>query len=750
MKLFRNLKIAHKLLIAFLVTGLMTAALGGFAYLRLKDLNAQIVDVSENWVPAVRALLAMKSDFLEMRTRQLAMLNAKDEKELEEFIAGAKENRETFMKHKAEYVKTIESDEERKLWAAVETPAQAYLAEHEKAVEAARKGDKAALAHSIQGASRDHRRAFIAALAIDITFNEAAMAKAMKSANDRYASAVVTISVGTGLAITAALLLGWFIARVITRPLGVAVDVSRAVSHGDLGRKIEVNSKDETGQLLEAMKGMVGTLNAFSAAQKDVAAKHEAGETAATIDASKFEGSYREMAEGVNELAAGHIRVMNDTMAIVGEYAQGNLVRDMAELPGERAKITAAIATVKSNLTAINGEILKLTSAASHGDFTARGDAGRFEHDFRKMIEGLNGLMEVADRGLSDVAKTLASIAKGDLTARIDADYEGTFGELKDNSNETASQLGQIVAQIREAAESISTASGEIAQGNADLSQRTEEQASSLQQTAASMEELTSTVKQNAENAKQANQLAVSASGVATQGGQVVSQVVETMGAISESAKKIADIITVIDGIAFQTNILALNAAVEAARAGEQGRGFAVVAGEVRTLAQRSAEAAKEIKSLIGNSVEKVDAGSKLVNDAGQTMDEVVKSVKRVADIISEITAASQEQSAGIEQVNQAITQMDQVTQQNAALVEQAAAAAESMREQASSLTTSVSVFRVDGKAALGAPKSVAKLSAPKAVKSASKPAAKPSAKALPPARASRPAVEKDGDWKEF
>ncbi|MBI4290813.1 MAG: methyl-accepting chemotaxis protein, partial [Betaproteobacteria bacterium] len=246
--------------------------------------------------------------------------------------------------------------------------------------------------------------------------------------------------------------------------------------------------------------------------------------------------------------------------------------------------------------------------------------------------------------------------------------------------------LSGVIGQINQAASTITTASHEIAAGNTDLSQRTEEQASSLEETASSMEELTSTVKQNAENAKQANQLALGASAVAVKGGSVVSQVVETMSSINESSKKIVDIIGVIDGIAFQTNILALNAAVEAARAGEQGRGFAVVASEVRNLAQRSAAAAKEIKTLIGDSVDKVGAGTKLVDEAGKTMEEVVASVKRVTDIMGEITAASQEQSAGIEQVNQAITQMDEVTQQNAALVEEAAAAAESMEEQARNL----------------------------------------------------------------
>jgi methyl-accepting chemotaxis protein len=303
--------------------------------------------------------------------------------------------------------------------------------------------------------------------------------------------------------------------------------------------------------------------------------------------------------------------------------------------------------------------------------------------------------MQVSDTGLNEVVRVLGALAKGDLTEKITNEYQGTFKRLKDDSNTTVDKLTEIVSQIKDSTESINVASKEIASGNTDLSSRTEEQASSLEETASSMEELTSTVKQNAENAKQANQLAAGASEVAVKGGVVVGQVVTTMSSINDSSKKIVDIISVIDGIAFQTNILALNAAVEAARAGEQGRGFAVVATEVRTLAQRSAAAAKEIKELIGDSVEKVGAGTKLVDEAGKTMEEIVSSVKRVTDIMAEITAASQEQSAGIEQVNTAITQMDEVTQQNAALVEQAAAAAESMEEQAGNLATAVSIFKM-------------------------------------------------------
>jgi methyl-accepting chemotaxis protein len=301
---------------------------------------------------------------------------------------------------------------------------------------------------------------------------------------------------------------------------------------------------------------------------------------------------------------------------------------------------------------------------------------------------------------LREAVEVARTVAAGDLSRQVEVHSRDETGQLMEALKSMTDNLNRIVARVRAGTDTIGTASAEIASGNQDLSARTEQQAGALEETASSMEELTSTVQQNAENAHQGNQLAASASKIAIKGGSVVSQVVETMNAINDSAHKIEDIISVIDGIAFQTNILALNAAVEAARAGEQGRGFAVVASEVRNLAQRSAAAAKEIKILIDDSVEKVEVGSRLVNQAGATIQEVVGSVQRVTAIMSQIASASKEQSDGIEQVNQAIGQMDQVTQQNAALVEEAAAAAASMREQAAGLAEAVSIFRIDGLAA--------------------------------------------------
>ena len=341
-------------------------------------------------------------------------------------------------------------------------------------------------------------------------------------------------------------------------------------------------------------------------------------------------------------------------------------------------------------------EIATLVDGAVSGDFTVRANAEGKTGFHLNLVNGLNQLMDVTESGLQEITNILMAIANRDLTQRISTDFAGTFGEMKNYCNETSDNLASVIGEIREASETIISGSGEIATGNADLSSRTEQQAANLEETASSMEQITSTVQLNAKNAKQANELASDAAKVALDGGQLIEKVVDTMSEINASATKIADIIGVIDGIAFQTNILALNAAVEAARAGEQGRGFAVVASEVRTLAQRSANAAKDIKELIADSVSKVESGNKLVSQSGDTMHNIVDAITHVNDIMAEIASASSQQASGIEAINEAIVQMDEMTQQNAALVEEAAAAAESMNTQAEQLGNRVQSFIVD------------------------------------------------------
>jgi methyl-accepting chemotaxis protein len=401
-----------------------------------------------------------------------------------------------------------------------------------------------------------------------------------------------------------------------------------------------------------------------------------------------------------------------------------------------------------------------IVSAAIAGDFNNRISADGKTGFMLNLTNSVNSLCETTSTVLNDLVTMFSALAQGDLTKRIDADYQGTFGQLKDDANAMAEKLTTIVSQIKAGTGEVASAAGEISAGTTDLSQRTEEQAASLEQTSASMEEISATVKKNAENAQQANQSAGATREVANRGGEVVAQAVTAMSRIEESSRKISDIISVIDEIARQTNLLALNAAVEAARAGDAGRGFAVVASEVRSLAQRSSQAAKDIKDLINNSTTQVKDGVDLVNRCGQQLKEIVSSINGVAAIVSEIASASAEQASGIDQVNKALTQMDEVTQQNSALVEQNAAAAKTLEQQAGTMAERVEFFRIDESASAAphqartAVPAAAPIISPAPVQRAPKVAAAARGNGRGPVgrmqSALATALKEDPDWKEF
>lgn len=487
---------------------------------------------------------------------------------------------------------------------------------------------------------------------------------------------------------------GFLVARSISKALTHAQDVCRAVARGDLSTQVDETGNDEISNVMVAMASMSGVLRRFSEALSEIGMHHQEGEISYRIQAQEFPGSFAEIATGINELARSHIAVNQRVVDVARRYAVGDLSVDMDRLPKEQALLTEAMDTVKKNLTGISTEINMLVAGAVRGDFSRRGNVEAFEFDFRDIVASMNQLMEVSEIGLRDAARVFAALAEGDLTQKIENNYEGLFLELRNSANLTTENLEDLVGQIKSSTDMVYVAAREIASGNSNLSTRTEQQAANIEEAAASIEELTSTVRQSADNARTANNLAVTARDTAVRGGALVDSVVKTMTSIEDSSRRISEIIGVIDSIAFQTNILALNAAVEAARAGEQGRGFAVVAAEVRSLAQRSGTAAKEIRVLIGDASEKVTGGVKEVNAAGATMKDIVSGVVRVTDVAGEISSAAQEQSRGIEQVNQTITFIDEATQQNAALVEEASAAARSLEEQAESLSKAVAVFR--------------------------------------------------------
>jgi methyl-accepting chemotaxis protein len=503
---------------------------------------------------------------------------------------------------------------------------------------------------------------------------------------------------GALLVIVGLVFLSHLIVGGLWRQLGgdpaLAREFAKKIADGDLSAKVELSPHD-TQSLMAALTAMAGRINSVIAAQTTMSVEHERGNIDYRIDASGLPGSYSELAKMSNELVEGHLKATLLLVSVLQDYGRGNFASDMPVFPGKKADLTRAAAEAKKNLLAINMELKRLVDAATSGDFAARGDSTAFQNMFREMVSGMNQVMAACETGITGAGGVLEALARGDLRTGMQGEHKGQFAQLQMDANTTVAKLTEIIAQIKHSTGSIDTAARQISDGNNDLNERTAHQAASLEETASAMETITAAVRRNSQNAGRANELAIGASNVAIKGRQVVAQVVETMSSIDNSSKKIVDIISVIDGIAFQTNILALNAAVEAARAGEQGRGFAVVASEVRNLAQRTVTAAKEIKVLIGESVEKVGAGTVLVDTAGQTMQEIVEAVKRVNDIMGEITTASADQSSSIESVNSSIAGMDQSTQQNASLVEQAAAAAKRLQQQAERLLQAASIFEL-------------------------------------------------------
>ncbi|BAO28702.1 methyl-accepting chemotaxis protein [Sulfuritalea hydrogenivorans] len=589
--------------------------------------------------------------------------------------------------------------------------------------------------------------------------------------------------VGLLLAVSAAVVL----IRAITGPLNQASDIFAKIGQGMYSNFVDITKNDETGKFLQNLEVMQIKLGFDVSEAKRIADENLrikialdnvstgvmiADNERSIIYANKsvqkiLKGAESAIRQQLPQFDADRMVGVNIDSFHKNPAHQANLLATFTstyvanlEIGGRYLRVSASpvmnarnerLGAVAEWLdrtpeVLVEKEVAGIVEGALRGDFVTRLSLEGKEGFFRQLAEGLNQLSNVTQTGLSDVARVLQLVAAGDLTQKIETDYQGIFGQLKDDTNTTIERLREVVGRIKEATEAINIASQEIAAGNQDLSSRTEEQASSLEETSSSMEELNATVKQNAENAKQANELAKTSNAGVVRGGEVVKQVVVTMGEIQASSKKISDIIGVIDSIAFQTNILALNAAVEAARAGEQGRGFAVVATEVRNLAQRSATAAKEIKTLIAESVDKVESGAKLVQQAGTTMDEVVTSFQQVASLVTEIASASREQSSGIEQTTQAVSQMDEVTQQNAALVEEAAAAAESLEEQARGLVQTVSMFKLAEGGGRTMPASALRDATPRQL-AGGRPQAKPttSKKVAPPHLA-----DAGEQWEEF
>ena len=742
---FGSMGLRKRLAMAFSTLVLITIGIGGLGVWEMAVIDTNTDDIATNWLPSIQVLANLRNSankFRRLENRHVLSGTDKEREDIEQQMVAQRKVAEEQM---AKYKTLIANDEDKRLFEDLTKALDGYWASNARLLPISRGGDRTS-AQAREYLKTDSNAAFQHMLDLQtkmVELNDKGADASYRVAQDAYARGrmllLVLLVVAVAMAVTLALVLTRSVMRQLGADPSLAADVAKKMAAGDLSMQIELAPGDTTS-VMAHMKTTQASVQALVADATMLSKAAVEGKLATRADASKHQGDFHRVVAGVNQTLDAVIGPLNVAAEYVDKISAGAIP----------AKITDSyngdFNTIKNNLTrpidavnALVADAALLSKAAVDGKLATRADASKHQGDYRKIVQGVNETLDAVIGPLNVAAEYVDKISAGDIPPKITDSYNGDFNTIKNNLNRAIDAVNAMVADvsvlsraaldgalyirtdvdkhhgdyrkivqgandtlaalidpftvIRDATQAIAIGAKEIAAGNADPSQRTEEQASSLEETASSMEELTSTVKQNADNARQANQLAASASEVATKGGQVVSQVVDTMGSISASSKKIADIISVIDGIAFQTNILALNAAVEAARAGEQGRGFAVVASEVRNLAQRSAAAAKEIKDLIGDSVAKVDSGTRLVDDAGRTMTEVVASVKRVTDIMAEISAASAEQSSGIEQVNQAIVQMDAVTQQNAALVEEAAAAAESMEEQARQLQQTVSTF---------------------------------------------------------
>ena len=694
--MFQEMKIGVRLWGSF---GLVVLMLALVAVLGIYSLNAVDDDLElilKDRYPKTVLINAVADKIDLVANKSKGILFIKNQDQIKPDLEAILEARRFMTEKLATLGPQLRSETGKKLFGNIRTTLATYTTAEDRFLEAIKTShwDEGAqlLAREVHPAEASYHEAVKALLAYQHNMMELDSTNATNTQH----RGVALVLVITGISLLLSIGLVIWIGTSVTSPLDRAVTLIAHISRGDIPDPVQEPWPGEFDKIRESLNTASVAIRTLIQDVHTLGQAGVEGRLSVRAEANKHRGDYRNIIEMINATLDSVTHPVQDVIGVMTALEKGDLSQQVTtQYRGTMGQLRDSVNNTISQIRTVIEDIQFIALSAGQGDFSVRLEIGDKQGYHQTLSELLNQLSHVTEDGLLNIIRVAGALSRGDLTETIDHDYPGLFGQAQVGMNTTVENLKKLVDSIKESVDSINTSAGELAIGNNDLSQRTASQASALEETAASVEELTSTVQQNAENARQANQLSLNSSSVAEKGGTVVNEVVTTMGSIHDSARKIVDIISVIDGIAFQTNILALNAAVEAARAGEQGRGFSVVATEVRNLAQRSATAAKEIQALIKESVNNVEAGTQLVGEAGQTMGGIITSINRVTGIMQDISAAAAEQSKGIEQVNQAVIQIEEVTHQNAALVEEAAAATESLKQQASILSSLVEEFKV-------------------------------------------------------
>ena len=800
--MFANMKIGTRLLAGFLLMAIITGIVGWIAMSNLSKLDEAGVKMYDKSTVPLADLNIVNGSFQRLRANVFKALIyhlKADSQNVKSTLGRIDALQVTLDSASLHYGSTLIDREDSVLFQEFEVDIKAYEANIETIEGMLRRQSKFDEIYVfVESKEFTGRVNDLNALLAKITNLNVESASTTAKANHQLSeSASHTMELAVGLSVLIALAMGLFLTKSITGPITRCLDIAKRVAKGETNVEIRVDSRDETGMLLQSMKDMVDVLNGLVSQMKHMSDEHTKGDIDVAMDAAKFQGAFQEMAKGVNDMVFGHIAVKKKAMACIAEFGKGNLDAPLEKFPGKKAFINETIETVRgtlqlfisqmkhmssehdkgdidvaieidkfegdykvmargvndmvfghiavkkkamaciaefgkgnfdapmerlpgkkvfindtieglrTNLKAIATQVIELIEASKAGRLSTRGDAKKFNGDWSKLVGGVNEMLDAILLPIQEAAQVLDKVAARDLTSRVQGQYLGDHAKIKDSLNLAIQNLEQAMGQVGEATQQVASASGQISSGSQSLAQGANEQASSLEEVSASLEEMSSMTRQNADNALAAKNLAGEADGNAKIGSEAMTRMSVSINKIKESSDQTAKIVKTIDEIAMQTNLLALNAAVEAARAGEAGRGFAVVAEEVRNLAQRSAQAAKNTADMIGESVKNADEGVKIADEVAVSFGKIATSSKKVNDLIAEIAAASKEQSQGIKEVNDAVAQMDKVTQQNAANAEESASASEELSSQAQELQAMVGQFRITGGGSVGKTKSV-------------------------------------------